>query len=509
MKLQFIIDAEDKTKTAVKSVQGNLDKLQDKMKSMKPAFQRMALAGTAAFAAIGAGIWKTTEAFMKQEKAEARLAHLTKQTTGATDIQIQALKDQAAALQQVGVVGDEVTMVGQSQLATFALTTDQIAMLTPSLLDMVVATKGVNATQEDMINTGNALGRAIDGGAGALTRYGISLTDAQKELYTTATREERIIMLSQILQDNFGGLNEATRDTAEGGVTALNNSFGDLMEEIGFTLIPVLETLTAAIAPVIEKLSAWIQENPQLTKIIIIGTLALSGLLAVVGLIGLAIPPLIAGIGLLGGAFTVLLGPIGLVIAIITAVIAIGVMLWKNWDTIKWAAKMFWEAVTGYFKNLKQDLSNVWDSVKKTFTDTWDSIVAYFDKIWEGMGNIVSSVWETIQNTIKNNINWVIDKINWMIRQANEVAKMVPGAPVIAEIARLAEGGIVTKPTFAMVGEEGPEAVIPLNRGLAGAGVGIGGGITINVMGGNYLSDDAAEMFGEKLADEFKRNMKL
>jgi len=54
---------------------------------------------------------------------------------------------------------------------------------------MIVAQKGVNSTQEDAITIANAVGRAIDGGAGALTRYGISLSDTQKELFKTANRE--------------------------------------------------------------------------------------------------------------------------------------------------------------------------------------------------------------------------------------------------------------------------------------------------------------------------------
>ena len=47
-------------------------------------------------------------------------------------------------------------------------------------------------------------------------------------------------------------------------------------------------------------------------------------------------------------------------------------------------------------------------------------------------------------------------------------------------IPRMASGGIVTGPTLAMIGEAGPEAVIPLN----GRNGGMGGGVTINVSGG-------------------------
>jgi len=226
-KLQILIDAQDRSTK--------------KIKNIKRAIMGMSVAIAAASAL-------SVKAYMAQERAEARLEHLTRQISDATDEQIASLKNQAKALQKVGVVGDEVALVGQSQLATFALNTDQINKLTPALLDMIVATKGVNSTQEDAITTANAVGRAIDGGAGALTRYGISLTDTQKELFSTANRMERVEMLSEILEGNFGGLNKAMRDTAEGGLKALKNDFGDLTEKMGEAIIvmgtPLLKRLS-------------------------------------------------------------------------------------------------------------------------------------------------------------------------------------------------------------------------------------------------------------------------
>jgi phage-related minor tail protein len=54
-------------------------------------------------------------------------------------------------------------------------------------------------------------------------------------------------------------------------------------------------------------------------------------------------------------------------------------------------------------------------------------------------------------------------------------------------IPRFAEGGIVTGPTLALIGEAGPEAVIPLDR------MSNGGGVTINVTGGLSTSAEIGE----------------
>jgi phage-related minor tail protein len=60
-------------------------------------------------------------------------------------------------------------------------------------------------------------------------------------------------------------------------------------------------------------------------------------------------------------------------------------------------------------------------------------------------------------------------------------------APPTSRIPRLAEGGIVSSPTLALIGEAGPEAVVPLDR------MNNGGGITINVTGGLATSAEIGE----------------
>ena len=71
--------------------------------------------------------------------------------------------------------------------------------------------------------------------------------------------------------------------------------------------------------------------------------------------------------------------------------------------------------------------------------------------------------------------------------------------PTIPTIPSLAAGGIVRSPTLAMIGEAGPEAVVPLGRG------GMGGGITINIMGPTYGMDDFEDRVAEAIRDGARR----
>jgi hypothetical protein len=105
---------------------------------------------------------------------------------------------------------------------------------------------------------------------------------------------------------------------------------------------------------------------------------------------------------------------------------------------------------------------------------------------------------------IKSSVNGIIGLINTFIQAINNIKIAVPGIdkktiagvtvfpgwsgfsiglPAIPEIPTLAKGGIVNRPTLAMLGEAGPEAVIPLGRG--------GAGITVNlVVNGDVGMDD-------------------
>ena len=74
-----------------------------------------------------------------------------------------------------------------------------------------------------------------------------------------------------------------------------------------------------------------------------------------------------------------------------------------------------------------------------------------------------------------------------------------------AKITPFASGGIVTRPTLSLIGEAGPEAVIPLSR----AGSFNGGGVTVILQGDFYTDSEVAERFGNQLAFVIKNQLNL
>ena len=148
---------------------------------------------------------------------------------------------------------------------------------------------------------------------------------------------------------------------------------------------------------------------------------------------------------------------------------------------------------------LKDNWKKIWEDIKATFTTVSDALVGTFRSV---KGTILG-IWDGMVAGIKLGVNTVIGGINTLIGGINslqisvprfQVPDWVPGMgskgwggftlgfanipkipEIPTEIPTLARGGIVNRPTLAMIGESGPEAVIPLGRGG-------GAGMTVNLV---------------------------
>ena len=270
----------------------------------------------------------------------------------------------------------------------------------------------------------------------------------------------------------------------------LKKGFTGVFQELGTKLIPIFvdtlipmvrDTIVPLVGNFIEKivrLAEWFGNlSPTMQKIIIgfVGFLAAVGpaLLIISKIIAAmtTILPLIQKITILKKAWTVVqaalnvvlsANPIGLVIIAIAALIAIIVLVIKNWDKLKEVA----------------------GKVGDWIVDKWNKVMDFFrgfrDKIVETFNNVkdkVLGIWTSITDGIKGFINKIIDGINYLIRGINKI----PGVN-IGEVGKLklstdipgaAAGGYVTRPGTVLVGERGPE-LLHLPRGAAVQPLGAG-----------------------------------
>ena len=443
------------TKDALKKAERQVKAFTNRIKS---GMKTVAKWGAIGFGALTAGAVlfakQSIDAAKDQVRIEKLLETTMKRTSNASKEQIQAIKDEASALQNVGVIGDEVALAGANQLAVYGLKSDQIKKLMPNLNDMIAKEKGLNGTQEDAVAMADVIGKAMNGKTKGLLKYGVSLTAAEEKLFKTMKQEQRMEFISKKLNESIGGTNKALRETDEGKIVAAKNAWGDMKEELGKKLLPYLgkfaewfETKIPAIQNFILGIADKIQElvtkaEPYITQIKdMFGKIfekvkpALEEtwkILKKAGKIAMDIAqkivdnwdiigPLFQGVaiafGVLAGAVTVAttataifnavmsVNPVMLVVMGIGLLIGGIILLYKKWDKIsKWMSNR-WDEI-------KKGIKAFCDILKNIFLKVWDVVVGawnYAKEVISGVCDVLVGIFMPIWEAVCDGINWLKD----------------------------------------------------------------------------------------------------
>jgi hypothetical protein len=306
--------------------------------------------------------------------------------------------------------------------------------LRPALAGLVRATKDITKAQElanlaqdiaisknvSLESATKAMERAYGGNMTALAKLSPELRDMIKD---GADLEEVMAAMS----DTFGGAAAESAETAAGSMKRLGVALGEAKEGVGAALLPILEKAL----PVLQKFATWAQENPTLITAAAAAFGVLAGSILVVNA-AMALNPAVlitAGIVALGGAL---------------------VIAYKKFETFRSVVQTVVNGIAGYF--------------------------------------------EFMANAYIKMINLVIKGIN-LIKPGKDISPIgsvsfgrlggdsggAGGAnPAGLDYKAMADGGIVTRPIMGLIGEAGPEAVIPLDK-MGG----MGNNVTINVNGGD------------------------
>ena len=198
------------------------------------------------FSQLQSGMKDLADAYAVQEVAETKLATVMQQRMGATDAEIQSIKELASAQQEIGVIGDEVQLSGAQQIATFLNEKASLETLIPAMNNLLAQQKGLNASTGDAVQVGNLMGKAMMGQVDALKRVGISFTEAEANVIKYGTEQERAAMLAQVIQNNVGNMNAELAATDSGKQQQLVNTLGDMKEQIGGLVNGALPFVTMA-----------------------------------------------------------------------------------------------------------------------------------------------------------------------------------------------------------------------------------------------------------------------
>ncbi len=447
---------------------------------------------TAGLAALAAGAAYTFGQFEQSQKVMGQTEAVLKSTNHAANVTAAGVTNLAGALSKKAGIDDEAIQTGENMILTFKNIQNQAGkgndifnQTTKAVLDMSVA------MGQDMKSSAIQVGKALNdpiAGMSALSRVGVTFTESQKATIKSMVEHNNLLGAQKVilkeLNSEFQG-SAAAQATASGKMSV---ALGNLAETIGGLLAPAItavlakvtewaQMLTNNLGPAMKAIGDFMSEHQGLVK-----TLA-----AVVG-------ALVAAMLVWSGVIkvvTIAQGILNVVMAlnpfalIALAVIAAAAIIITNWDKVKTFLLAAWERI-------KQVASFLWDDVAIFVLGPMKLVIDWLIEHWRGVKETILAIWNFIADHIGPIVQGIVDTImkivhaaetafGWLEKLAHALPDFggggdnnlgLPGLGPQGQLPGLAAGGIVRRPTLAMIGEHGPEAVVPL-----GAGV---GGVTIN-----------------------------
>ena len=435
------------------------------LKSMAP----YALAGGAA---IAAGFVLAVNAARGAEEQMARV-DATLKTMGKTGM---------AAKDQILKVADSMVKLGfddEDAAESMAKLYQRTNNLTEAQKLTALAADLARAKHIELSEATNLVGQVLSGNGKALKQYGIDINDAASPMQA----------LSE-LQGKVAGQSEAYANTFNGQMARLSVTWQNFLEEVGTPLLGILTKLIQKFLDFVDSMGGVPAILEKIKTVIDVVAPAFIFLWETISFVTQFIIQAITDVRTIWENDMFYIQTITM-----TFISAISLAFQAMWLTIKTVFQLGWAAVTGNW-------GAAWVILQNYITKGADILGAAWKGMMDGISAVTSGVWEGVKNVFKSGINWIIDKMNAFISGLSSVTGAIGKAIgqknwSIPTIPHLAQGGIVNRPTVALIGEAGPEAVVPLSGRTRGAG---GLGTTIVITGNSFYGDD--EQFMQKLGDQ-------
>ncbi|WP_251870123.1 transglycosylase SLT domain-containing protein [Enterococcus italicus] len=227
--------------------------------------------------------------------------------------------------------------------------------------------------------------------------------------------------------DGLSGAIDGLSGIIDGFKPAFDFLWNDVLKPIAEWSGGIIVDILKAIGSALKVIGDFISDHSKGFSDFVIAFVAFAGALKLIATISTIIEVLagiftfLSGIGGLGGVLSAVGTAIGTVVGIlggpitvaIAAAVAAGVLLWKNWDTIKEKASQLGEWISEKWDGIKTATSDAWDSVKKWSSDKWeatkktvsDSASSAWNNVKTSWGNIkteTSSAWENVKSATSN-----------------------------------------------------------------------------------------------------------
>lgn len=384
-----------------------------KIRDMRPQFRKMATVGAASFGAVSLGIGKAIQEAGQAEKISANFENTFGESSDTINSFIQDFGDEFAFVESELQRG--ATNIGFQLNAMGNIGQEEGEKITESLMTASGGLSDFFGEQMNVQEASQALAKGLSGNRQQLADMGFNVLEEDMKDAAEAAgmnydamsdQQEALLFTDMIMDQTKGSVKglETSMDTFTGQQRRAKKETKEAAQALGDTFIPMAKDLLKQITPLITAFTNWIKENPELARVIGIAALALTGLLTVVGLLGLAIPMLATGFG-------ALLSPVGLVIAAVAAVVAGLIWLETKTGLVSAAVKRMGE----FFVAAKDFVVDALGTIQQWFADVWSDINEKVDQVqgwFKELKKSAKEVFNAIVGWIEENEDAII---NWSI----------------------------------------------------------------------------------------------
>lgn len=280
--------------------------------------------------------------------------------------------------------------------------------------------------------------------------------DKITELYNTITNSTAFQTMRDVIQQVIDKGQELISAVLESEAWA---NFKSLMADVAQAILDI--DFSQVLQDVSEFIDKW---SPLIAGIL--GAVAafkiITGVIAAVTAVKAALS---VASGVLAGAIAFLTSPIGLVVAAIGAIIAIGVLLYKNWDTIKAKAQDLGNKIKTIFNSMKTAVSNAINNVKTAISNglnkAYTTVTDFFGKFLNAGANIVGNIAKGITGAIGK----VTGAVKGVLKKARNLLPFSPPKDKSSPMVGLEKNGIVENIAQGIMNNEG-EIQRAMNRAL-------------------------------------------
>lgn len=444
--LQILVKVRDDAAGALSRISGDVSELGGQMNFLGD--KAGVVAG--ALAAIGAGAFFANAIVQVREANREWLK--TETLLKGTGVSLEEVRKRAEEMAETSIF--QAHEIGTVYARNIGLFGDTAKAVDKTKLAMDIAA----FTGKDLASVQKIISKVSEENIMALSALAREMGVVVPEnIHKAANQAEQFEIILGAVRDRVASFDKQLLESD--ALIQLRKQWNDLVEQIGEFVLPIInELLKNYVIPMIVHLRKWADEHPGLAKGLVLVAAAITALIPIAFALVTLMPTFIVLFKIAAVVVGALVSPIGLIAA---GIVALGVAAYVFRD--KWIP--VWNAIRDFTIPIIEQLRSMIDGLRNTFENVKNAITAPIQRA----GSFISGI-----------------------------------ASRAAGILGFQHGGIVTRPTLGLVGEAGPEAIVPLRR--VGA---FGATINIYLQGDFYTTAQVAEEFGNEIARVIKNQINV